>query len=145
MVPLRRREHEGCLGRGFSIINESLTLRKACPPTTLLMQVDRPLQAPILDAQMSPGQRYFVLGQSAQAQADASAVSHGVIAATQLDGLGHVRGDKKPGAGDSGGGCFAVDTGRLIGMVVGADHITEKAVLVPCSIIQYALRKIAQG
>ncbi len=108
-----------------------------------VLEEDAHLAAPILDASMSAGQRYFVLGQSAEAQEDASAVSHGVISATQIDSLSHVRGDKKPGLGDSGGGCFAVDTGRLIGMVVGADAVTEKSIIVPSATITSALARLA--
>lgn len=105
-------------------------------------QVAEELAAPVLDASLAPGQRYFVLGQSAQAQGDASSVSHGIIAATQLDAWSHVRGDIVAGAGDSGAGCFAVQTGRLIGMVVGADTPAHKSVLVPSAVIAHALSAV---
>lgn len=107
-----------------------------------LVQVPEALKAPPLDAQLSPGQRYFILGQSAQAQPDASSVSHGIIAATQPDACSHVRGDTKAGLGDLGAGCFAVDTGRLIGMIVGVDPNAHKSVLVPGAVIAHALSMV---
>lgn len=98
-------------------------------------QVEEELEAPVLSGQLYGGQRYFVLGQSAQAQPDDVSVSHAQISAVVLDELSHVRGDIMAGQGDSGGGAFAVDTGALIGMVVGSDVKTRKAVLLPSSII----------
>lgn len=74
-----------------------------------------------------------------QAQGDATSVSHGRIAATELDTYGHVRGDILPGGGDSGGAVFSAVTGKLIGMCVGADHNCHKSVLVPSTIIQREL------
>lgn len=101
------------------------------------------MAAPVVDAQLSPGQRYFVLGQSAQAQGDASSVAHGIVAATQLDERAHVRGDIMAGQGDSGAGCFAVETGRLIGMMVGVDKCAHKSVLVPGAVIAHALTHVS--
>lgn len=102
-------------------------------------QVEETLPAPKLDAQLAPGQRYFVLGQSTQAHSDATSVSHGIIAATQLDEWSHVRGDIMAGKGDSGAGCFATDSGALIGMGVGCDYDRHKAVIVPSAVMNYML------
>lgn len=102
-------------------------------------QVDEELPAPVLDAAVSPGDRYYLHGQSTQAQADSSSVSHGVISATELDPLSHIRGDMPSGTGDSGGGCFSVETGKLIAMNVGRDGPAHKAVLVPSAVIMQML------
>lgn len=93
----------------------------------------------MLSGMLFPGQRYFVLGQSSQAQPDETSVTHGMIAAAELDTRCHVRGDIPVGVGDSGAGAFSVDTGALIGMSVGTDHLTHKAILLPSSVIQSKL------
>jgi hypothetical protein len=62
-------------------------------------------------------------------------VSHGVVSATQLDTHLHVRGDIQSGAGDSGGGVFATDSGKLIAVCVGVDDIAKKAVFAPIAAV----------
>jgi hypothetical protein len=117
------------------------------PPTCRLPrarpQVDDDLPAPVLDAAVSPGERYYLHGQSPQAQADSSSVSHGVIAATELDSLSHIRGDMPSGIGDSGGGCFSLETGKLIALNVGRDDVAHKAVLVPSAVIMHMLAQLS--
>lgn len=108
-------------------------------PHTHVCQVAEPLEPAVLSGVLFPGQRYFVLGQSSQAQPDESSVTHGRIAAAELDARCHVRGDIPAGVGDSGGGVFSVDTGALIGIVVDTHHETHKAVLLPSSVIQSKL------
>jgi hypothetical protein len=102
-------------------------------------QVDEELAAPVLDVALSPGDRYYLHGQSAQAQADSSSISHGIISATELDSLSHIRGDMLSGTGDLSGGCFSVETGRLIAITVGRDELAHKAVLVPSAVIMHLL------
>jgi hypothetical protein len=97
-------------------------------------QVEEQLEAPVLSGHYA-GQRFFVLSPSAQAQPDDVSVSHAHISAAVLDELSHVRGYITAGLGDSGGGAFAVDTGALIGMVVGSDAQTRKAILLPTAAI----------
>ena len=48
-----------------------------------------------------------------QAQTDMTSVSHGQIAATELDVHSHIRGDTVSGAGDSGGAVFDAGTGKV--------------------------------
>jgi hypothetical protein len=91
---------------------------------------------------VSPGDRYYLHGQSTQAQADSSSISHGVIAATELDAHGHIRGDMPSGYGDSGGGCFSIETGKLIAINVGRDDVAHKALLVPSAVIQHMLAQL---
>ncbi|EFJ39603.1 hypothetical protein VOLCADRAFT_108566 [Volvox carteri f. nagariensis] len=100
-----------------------------------ILEVQRKLVPPVLDCGVSAGDKYYVHGQSTQAQADATSISHGMVAATELDAHSHIRGDIVAGAGDSGGGCFSVDTGKLVAMVVGSDTRTNKAILVPSAVI----------
>ncbi|KAG2487026.1 hypothetical protein HYH03_014272 [Edaphochlamys debaryana] len=104
-----------------------------------ILEVQRELPAPVLDSAASAGDKYYIHGQSTQAQADATSISHGMVAATELDAYGHIRGDIVAGAGDSGGGCFSVATGKLIAMVVGSDHKTNKVILVPIATISSIL------
>lgn len=104
-----------------------------------LVQVVDTLDAPVLDAGISRGDLYYVQGQLLQAQADGACLSHGMVTATELDRLGHIRGDSTAGPGDSGGGCFAADTGKLIGMIVGTDDIMREAVMVPAAVISALL------
>lgn len=103
--------------------------------------------------------------QLSQAQGDAVSTSHGQIAATVLTPwTGHIRGDTPAGLGDSGGGVFAVQTGKvrggvqrtseaqgeetsdpcacclqLIGMCVGTDG-AGKSVMVPSAVLRYLLQ-----
>jgi hypothetical protein len=72
-----------------------------------------------------------------QAQADASSMSHGVVSATQMDACQHVRGDIRSGAGDSGGGVFATNSGKLIAVCVGVDDIAKKAVFAPMAAVEH--------
>eukprot|EP00878_Enallax_costatus_P030772 GHUV01033560.1.p1 GENE.GHUV01033560.1~~GHUV01033560.1.p1 ORF type:complete len:124 (+),score=16.38 GHUV01033560.1:321-692(+) len=103
-------------------------------------QTQEELPTPSLDARLDPGDRYFVLGQSTQPQSDAMSVSHGMISATKLDACSHVRGDMMAGCGDSGAGCFLVDNGALIGMVVGTRADAHKALLLPAAIISSKIK-----
>lgn len=80
-----------------------------------------------------------------QAQGDLSSVSHGRIAATEPDALRHVRGDIVSGQGDSGGGVFAVNSGKLIAMCVGADQRGSKAVFVPMATVMHVVDTILKA
>lgn len=115
-----------------------------CAGLLMLAQVcgEVTLDAPLLDFTLFTGQRYFVLGQSAQVQQGTPSVFHGAIADTALDRRAHVRcGGAKPGCGYSGGGCFSVDTGCLIGMVVGPDSGADQAMLLPSAAIHDVLNQ----
>ncbi|EFJ39581.1 hypothetical protein VOLCADRAFT_108573 [Volvox carteri f. nagariensis] len=100
-----------------------------------ILEVQRKLVPPVLDFGVSAGDKYYVHGQSTQAQADATSISHGMVVVTEPDVHSHIRGDIVAGVGDSGGGCFSVDTGKLVAMVVGSDTRTNKAILVPTAVI----------
>ena len=114
-------------------------------PWPCCRQVNEELAAPVLDAAVSPGDRYYLHGRSTQAQSDSSSISHGVISATELDQLSHIRGDVPSGIGDSGGGCFSVETGKLIAMNVGRDEDAHKAVLLPSATIMPMLAALVSG
>ncbi|KAG2428106.1 hypothetical protein HYH02_014454 [Chlamydomonas schloesseri] len=98
----------------------------------VILEVQRELAAPVLDTAISAGDMYYVHGhgQSTAAQeADATSISHGRVAATELDALSHrgdIRGDMTWGKGDySGGGCFSVAGHRQAhgpGGRVGCNH-----------------------
>jgi hypothetical protein len=53
-------------------------------PSRVLQTAER-LEPAVLSGLLFPGQRYFVLGQSSQEQPDESSVTHGRIAAVELD------------------------------------------------------------
>ncbi len=108
----------------------------------IYLQVESLGQGPVLDCGIVAGLDYYVHGQFTQAQAGAASLSHGMIAATELDGLGHIRGDTKSGQGDSGGGCLLKSSGKLIGMIVGQDDCAEKAVMIPAAIIAGAVAEV---
>jgi len=104
-----------------------------------LKDPSKPLEPPVIDAQVYPGQRYIVLGQSSQAHADETSVSHGQVAATELDALQHISGDTMTGVGDSGGAVFATETSKLFAMCVGTEPTTHKSKLVPMAVIRALL------
>jgi hypothetical protein len=112
------------------------------------LQVNEELPEPVLDSCISPGQEYYIHGQSTQAcqstqaQADDTSISHGIVSATKLDAQCHIRGDGVTGRGDSGAGCFSVATGALVGMIVGRDEQGQKAVIVPTTAICAALTRV---
>jgi hypothetical protein len=118
--------------------------RAPCGPRPRCAQVDDALAAPVLDAGVSAGEPYYLHGQSTQAQGDSSSVSHGVIAATELDARSHIRGDAPSGMGDLGGGCFSVATGKLIAINVGRDDAAHKAVLLPSAAIHHMLVRLGE-
>ncbi|KAG2441399.1 hypothetical protein HYH02_009988 [Chlamydomonas schloesseri] len=109
----------------------------------ILKQVERELASPVLDSAVTAGDKYYVHGQSTQVQADDTSISHGMVAATELDAKSHIRGDIVAGAGDSGGGCFSVATGKLIAMVVRTDPVGLKAVLLPIAVISSILADLS--
>jgi len=77
---------------------------------------------PVLDAELYQGAQYVLVGASAgSAEKDPSSVRHGVILSTRPDRNLHIKGDTPPVEDDSGGGCFLVTTGALIGMCVARD------------------------
>ncbi|KAG2451124.1 hypothetical protein HYH02_004392 [Chlamydomonas schloesseri] len=95
-----------------------------------ILEVQRELAAPVLDTgDFCP--------------CHAAPTSHGMVAATELDALSHIRGDITSGKGDSGGGCFSVATGKLMAMVVGSDETTKKAIMVPIAVISSILTDLA--
>ena len=70
------------------------------------LQVSDELEPPVLDAAVQAGEPYYVHGQSAQAQADSTAINHGIVSATELDANSQIRGDMLSGWRDSEGGVF---------------------------------------
>jgi hypothetical protein len=70
----------------------------------------------------SIGSEYFQLGLSATSQLDSPlSLSKGVITSLKFNRNGHVLGSAGSHPGDSGGGCFGVETGLLYGINVGND------------------------
>ncbi|KAG2450309.1 hypothetical protein HYH02_004815 [Chlamydomonas schloesseri] len=108
-----------------------------------ILEVQHELPPPELDFGVVAGDKYYVHGQSTHAQPDGTSISHGVVAVTVPDACDHIRGDIVPGAGDSGGGCFSVHTGKLVAMVVGVDPRALKAVLVPAAILRGILTDLS--
>ncbi len=106
------------------------------------VQVAAPLEGPVLDTGIGAGDDYYIHGQSTQAQADAGSIRHGMLSATEPDQWAHIRGDLTPGLGDSGAGCFAVKTGKLVGMIVGADDVARTAVMIPAAVISAELARV---
>ena len=74
---------------------------------------------------VSDGHRYVQLGLSAPHQAESPlAISTGVISSGRMNKFGHTLGSAGANPGDSGGGCFDVSWGTLIGINVGCDNAT---------------------
>ena len=71
------------------------------------------------------GLDYIQLGLSAITQNDSPfSVSKGVISSSRLNRLGHILGSAGANPGDSGGGCFHVSNGSLIGINVGSEKVS---------------------
>jgi hypothetical protein len=79
--------------------------------------------------------RYIMLGCSNISQeGQPFSVSHGSISTTAPDKNGFIRGDTASLPGESGGGCFSAETGKLVAMNVAADtKHGNRAVLLPVS------------
>ncbi|EFJ51108.1 hypothetical protein VOLCADRAFT_88419 [Volvox carteri f. nagariensis] len=100
----------------------------------LLCSTAKPINAPNLDISVRAGEPYIMLGCSNRSQKDPFSISHGCISTTTPDANGFIRGDTAPVPGDSGGGCFSAETGKLVAINVAADTRNgNRAVLVPVS------------
>lgn len=101
----------------------------------VFLRLEKPLEekdVPQRDDALFPGCAYVVCGSSNRSHIMPFSISHGCISTTRPDSLGHIRGDSPSAPGDSGGGCFSVDTGCLIAINLGNDtNNPGKAVLLP--------------
>lgn len=69
------------------------------------------------------GRDYIQLGLSATTQDDSPlSTSKGVISSSRLNKIGHLLGSAGANPGDSGGPCFDMEIGELVGMNVGCEN-----------------------
>ncbi len=66
-----------------------------------------------------------------------------MVSATQMDAHQHVRGDIPSGAGDSGGGVFATNSGKLVAVCVGVDDTAKKAVFAPMAAVEHFVHNLS--
>lgn len=101
----------------------------------IFLRLDKTLKAdavPQRDSTLYPGCPYILCGSSNRSHDKPYSISHGSISTTRSDSRGFIRGDTASNIGDSGGGCFSLDTGSLIAINVGSDdNNLNRAMLVP--------------
>ena len=99
----------------------------------LLQTPDHSLDAPIIDASCYVHEAYVLVGASARSQTpDPVSARHGSLLSTRPDENGFIRGDTGSVIGDSGGGCFDANSGRLFAINVMTTD--EGAALLPINI-----------
>ena len=109
-------------------------VRWVCKPQdfVLLETKSGVLDFPSVDVECCPGRPYLLIGTSARSQSDPISSRHGSILSTKVDEHGYIRGDTSSVAGDSGGGCFSLDSKSLFAMNVATT--SEGSVLLPIAV-----------
>ncbi|KAG2431485.1 hypothetical protein HXX76_009499 [Chlamydomonas incerta] len=93
------------------------------------------VEAPPKDHFVGCGSEYLLLAASSPSHPSRYSISHGRISSTDIDRDANIRGDTPSNPGDSGGGCFSVETGKLVAINLGRVEAEGKAVLKPVSTV----------
>ncbi|KXZ54181.1 hypothetical protein GPECTOR_5g277 [Gonium pectorale] len=100
-----------------------------------------PIEAPELDFSVRPGEPYLLVGCSNMSGKPFS-ISHGLISTTLPDKKDRIRGDTPSLPGESGGGCFSAETGKLIAINLATDQKHgDRAALLTVASLRMLLRE----